>query len=282
MAEVFATPAARRGARIADSFSRSAYERTRPMLSVRQVEKLFGNKDSVTRALAGVSFDVEAGEFVGIMGPSGSGKTTLLNCVSTIDRPTGGSILVAGRDITALNRRELAKFRRDDLGFIFQDSNLLDTLTGFENIALALTVKREPARNVAPKVRSIAKTLGVEAVLEKYPYQMSGGQKQRVAAARAIVADPKLILADEPTGALDSHAAAVMLETLDLLNTQMGATIMMVTHDAFAASFTGRILFIKDGEVFNELRRGDATREDFFARIMEVVAFLGGDASHAA
>lgn len=282
MAEVFATPAARRGARIADSFSRSAYERTRPMLSVRQVEKLFGNKDSVTRALAGVSFDVEAGEFVGIMGPSGSGKTTLLNCVSTIDRPTGGSILVAGRDITALNRRELAKFRRDDLGFIFQDSNLLDTLTGFENIALALTIKREPARNVAPKVRSIAKTLGVEAVLEKYPYQMSGGQKQRVAAARAIVADPKLILADEPTGALDSHAAAVMLETLDLLNTQMGATIMMVTHDAFAASFTGRILFIKDGEVFNELRRGDATREDFFARIMEVVAFLGGDASHAA
>ena len=276
MAEVFATPAAhgRRAGGVAGG--------RQPMLSVRGVEKLFGNKDSVTRALAGVSFDVEAGEFVGIMGPSGSGKTTLLNCVSTIDRVTNGRILVAGRDITGLSRRDLAKFRRDDLGFIFQDSNLLDTLTGFENIALALTIKREPARTVAPKVESIAKKLGVESVLEKYPYQMSGGQKQRVAAARAIVADPKLVLADEPTGALDSRAAAVMLETLEVLNTQMGATIMMVTHDAFAASFTGRVLFIKDGAVFNELRRGDASREDFFARIMEVVAFLGGDASHAA
>ena len=276
MAEAFATPAVH-GRRTGGGTGAP-----QPMLSVRGVEKLFGNKDSVTRALAGVSFDVEAGEFVGVMGPSGSGKTTLLNCVSTIDRVTNGRILVAGRDITGLSRRDLAKFRRDDLGFIFQDSNLLDTLTGFENIALALTIKREPARTVAPKVEAIAKKLGVDSVLEKYPYQMSGGQKQRVAAARAIVADPKLVLADEPTGALDSHAAAVMLETLEVLNTQMGATIMMVTHDAFAASFTSRVLFIKDGAVFNELRRGDASREDFFARIMEVVAFLGGDASHAA
>lgn len=282
MAETFATPATQRASHAADAFSRGAYGSARPMLCVRQVEKLFGNKDSVTRALDGVSFDVEAGEFVGIMGPSGSGKTTLLNCVSTIDRVTNGSILVDGRDITTLSRRQLAKFRRDDLGFIFQDSNLLDTLTGFENIALALTIKREPARSVAPKVQAIAEKLGVSSVLQKYPYQMSGGQRQRVAAARAIVAEPKLILADEPTGALDSHAAAVMLETLEVLNTQMSATIMMVTHDAFAASFASRILFIKDGAVFNELRRGDAPREEFFARIMEVVAFLGGDASHAA
>ena len=282
MAETFATPATQRGPHAAGAFSRGAYGSARPMLSVRQVEKLFGNKDSVTRALDGVSFDVEAGEFVGIMGPSGSGKTTLLNCVSTIDRVTNGGIFVDGRDITTLSRRQLAKFRRDDLGFIFQDSNLLDTLTGFENIALALTIKREPARSVAPKVQAIAEKLGVSSVLEKYPYQMSGGQRQRVAAARAIVAEPKLVLADEPTGALDSHAAAVMLETLEVLNTQMSATIMMVTHDAFAASFASRILFIKDGAVFNELRRGASSREEFFARIMEVVAFLGGDASHAA
>lgn len=274
MAETFAIPAPQRGVH-----GRGAQ---RPLLSVNQVEKIFGSRGSVTHALSGVSFDIEAGEFVGIMGPSGSGKTTLLNCVSTIDKVTSGHIVVAGTDITSLSRRQLAKFRRDDLGFIFQDSNLLDTLTGFENIALALTIKREPARSVAPKVQAIAERLGVESVLEKYPYQMSGGQRQRVAAARAIVADPKLVLADEPTGALDSHAASVMLETLETLNVQMGATIMMVTHDAFAASFAGRILFIKDGLVFNELRRGDAPREEFFARIMEVVAFLGGDASHAA
>lgn len=283
MAEVFATPAAQRGGHAAGSHGGvEGFGARSSMLSVRQVEKIFGSRDSVTHALNGVSFDIEASEFVGIMGPSGSGKTTLLNCVSTIDKVTSGHIFVAGNDITGLSRRQLAKFRRDDLGFIFQDSNLLDTLTGFENIALALTIKREPARNVTPKVQAIASKLGVDSVLEKYPYQMSGGQRQRVAAARAIVADPKLVLADEPTGALDSHAASVMLETLEVLNTQMGATIMMVTHDAFAASFANRILFIKDGLVFNELRRGDARREDFFARIMEVVAFLGGDASHAA
>lgn len=251
-----------------------------PMLSVRDVEKMFGSRDSVTRALAGVSFDVGAGEFVGIMGPSGSGKSTLLNCVSTIDTVTSGHILVGGRDITTLSRRQLAKFRRDDLGFIFQDSNLLDTLTGFENISLALTIKGEPARAIPGKVNAMAARLGVDAVLQKYPYQMSGGQRQRIAAARAMVTDPKLILADEPTGALDSRSAAVMLEIMEMMNQQLGATIMMVTHDAFAASYTNRVLFIKDGAVFNELRRGDETREAFFARIMEVVAFLGGEAGH--
>lgn len=251
-----------------------------PILSVRSIEKVFGSRDSVTHALAGVSFDVAAGEFVGIMGPSGSGKTTLLNCVSTIDVVTSGHIIVGGRDITGMSKRQLAKFRRDDLGFIFQDSNLLDTLTGFENISLALTIKGEPARAIPGKVNAMAARLGVDGVLQKYPYQMSGGQKQRVAAARAMVTDPKLILADEPTGALDSRAATVMLEIMEMMNEQMGATIMMVTHDAFAASYTGRVLFIKDGAVFNELRRGDETRDAFFSRIMEVVSFLGGEAGH--
>ena len=251
-----------------------------PILSVRSIEKVFGSRDSVTHALAGVSFDVAAGEFVGIMGPSGSGKTTLLNCVSTIDTVTSGHIIVGGRDITGMSRRQLAKFRRDDLGFIFQDSNLLNTLTGFENISLALTIKGEPARSIPGKVNAMAARLGVDGVLSKYPYQMSGGQKQRVAAARAMVCDPKLILADEPTGALDSRAATVMLEIMEMMNTQMGATIMMVTHDAFAASYTNRVLFIKDGAVFNELRRGDESRDAFFARIMEVVSFLGGEAGH--
>lgn len=251
-----------------------------PILSVRSIEKVFGSRDSVTHALAGVSFDVAAGEFVGIMGPSGSGKTTLLNCVSTIDTVTSGHIIVGGRDITGMSRRQLAKFRRDDLGFIFQDSNLLDTLTGFENISLALTIKGAAARTIPGKVNAMAARLGVDGVLQKYPYQMSGGQKQRVAAARAMVTDPKLILADEPTGALDSRAATVMLEIMEMMNKQMGATIMMVTHDAFAASYTSRVLFIKDGTVFNELRRGDESRDAFFARIMEVVSFLGGEAGH--
>lgn len=281
MAETFATPSP--SALGADAFSRSNYGAApnhTPILSVRQIEKVFGTRDSITHALAGVSFDVEEGEFVGIMGPSGSGKTTLLNCVSTIDKVTNGRILVAGRDITSLSKNALAKFRRDDLGFVFQDANLLDTLTGFENIALALTIKHEPPSTIPGKVNAIAKNLGVEGVLKKYPYQMSGGQRQRVAAARAIISDPKLILADEPTGALDSRSAQITLETLELMNRQMNATIMMVTHDAFAASFTNRVLFIKDGTLFNEIRKGDTSREDFFSRIMEVIAFLGGDSSH--
>ena len=278
MTEVYATPAS--SAADGASCPASAYG-PRPILSVRQVEKVYGNRDSITHALRDISFDVMPGEFVGIMGPSGSGKTTLLNCVATIDTVTSGHILVDGRDITGLRSRALAKFRRDDLGFIFQDSNLLDTLTGFENIALALTVKGEPASAVKPKVDAIALTLGVTEVLAKYPYQMSGGQKQRIAAARAMVSDPKLVLADEPTGALDSRSATVMLENLDMMNVRLGATIMMVTHDSFAASFAHRILFIKDGAVFNEIRRGDTSRSDFFGRIMEVVTFLGGDVRDA-
>lgn len=278
MTEVYATPAS---SLTQHQTNNTNLHGAQPILSVRQVEKIYGNRDSVTRALDNVTFEVAAGEFVGIMGPSGSGKTTLLNCVATIDTVTSGHILVDGRDITNLRSRALAKFRRDDLGFIFQDSNLLDTLTGFENIALALTIKGEATSMVKPKVEAVAHTLGVNDVLTKYPYQMSGGQKQRIAAARAMVADPKLVLADEPTGALDSKSAQTMLDTLSMMNQQMGATIMMVTHDSFAASFAHRIIFIKDGAIFNELRRGDTARADFFKRIMEVVAFLGGDVRDA-
>lgn len=246
------------------------------LLSVRDVQKVYGSREGITRALDDVSFDICGGEFVGVMGPSGSGKSTLLNCISTIDAVTSGSIILNGRDITQLRSRQLSKFRRDDLGFIFQDANLLDTLTGFENIALALTIKGEKADSVRAKVDRTADLLGVADDLQKYPRQMSGGQRQRVAAARAIVADPKLVLADEPTGALDSRNAAVLLETLEVLNEKLHATIMMVTHDAVAASYADRILFIKDGKLFNKLRRGDSSRTDFYQRILEVQAFLSG------
>ena len=246
------------------------------LLSVRNVSKVYGSREAVTHALDDVSFDIREGEFVGVMGPSGSGKSTLLNCISTIDTVTSGNIILNGLDITQLRSRQLSKFRRDDLGFIFQDANLLDTLTGFENIALALTIKGEKADAVRVKVERTATLLGVTDVLQKYPRQMSGGQRQRVAAARAIVADPKLVLADEPTGALDSRNTAVLLETLDVLNTKLHATIMMVTHDAVAASYADRILFIKDGKLFNELRRGDGARTDVYQRILEVQAFLSG------
>lgn len=278
MTEVYATPPSMLGAASKGSV---AHRDQDTVLSIRRVERVFGSRESVTTALAGISFDVQAGEFVGIMGPSGSGKTTLLNCVSTIDVPTSGQIQVAGTDITRMNKRQLAKFRRDDLGFIFQDSNLLDTLNGRENIALALTIQNESPLRIAAKVDAVAEQLGVSDVLKKFPHQMSGGQRQRVAAARAIVGNPKLVLADEPTGALDSRSSAVMLDALSTMNETLGATIMMVTHDAFAASFTSRVLFIKDGALFNEIRRGSLSREEFYARIMEVVVFLGGGARHA-
>lgn len=253
-----------------------------PTLSVQNIEKVFGGKQNLTHALNGVSFDVAQGEFVAIMGPSGSGKTTLLNCISTIDRPSAGRILVNGSDIIKMSESKLAAFRRNQLGFIFQDSNLLDTLTGGENISLALTIKNTPSAEVPARVQEVADTLGVKGSLNKYPSQMSGGQRQRVAAARAIVTDPSLILADEPTGALDSRNATIMLETLEMLNHNMGATIIMVTHDAYAASFSSRTLFLTDGALFNEIHKSDMYRNDYFNRIMEVVTFLGGEAHHAA
>jgi len=249
------------------------------LLELAHVGKVYGGKDVITKALDDVSLTVRKGEFVAIMGPSGSGKSTLLNCVSTIDTPTSGRITLGGRDITRLRKSDLAKFRRDELGFIFQDSNLLDTLTGFENIALALTLKGEPPKKVEQAVNKIADTLGITEALPKYPQQMSGGQRQRVAAARAVVGGSQLILADEPTGALDSKSSATLLELLEDLNTRMGATILMVTHDAFAASYSSRTVFVRDGRLFNDMSRGSDERSAYYQRIMEVVAFLGGDLS---
>ena len=214
------------------------------------------------------------------MGASGSGKTTLLNCVATIDSPTSGQVLVSGKDVTRMRPAELARFRREELGFVFQDFNLLDTLTAYENIALALTIMGEKPKAILQHVKMVAETLDITDVLKKYPYEMSGGQKQRVACARAIIHNPKLILADEPTGALDSRAARLLLQSFERLNSNLGATIMMVTHDAFTASYCKRILFIKDGRVFNELIRGEMDRKTFFERIIEVVTLLGGDMSN--
>lgn len=247
------------------------------ILKVENIEKYYGNKDNITKAIDNISFRVEKGEFVGIMGPSGSGKTTLLNCISTIDNVTTGSIAIDGDDITRLKGRKLEIFRRDKLGFIFQDFNLLDTMTAFENIALALTIGGKKGKEVESLVKKAAESLGIEDVLSKYPYQMSGGQKQRVAAARAIVNNPKIILADEPTGALDSKSAKMLLNSIEKLNKELEATILMVTHDAFTASYAHRILFIKDGKIFNELVRGEDTRKDFFNKIIDVVTILGGD-----
>ena len=249
------------------------------LLALSHVGKVYGGKGVVTTALDDVSLTVRKSEFVAIMGPSGSGKSTLLNCIATIDAATSGSITLGGRDITRLRRAELAKFRRDELGFIFQDSNLLDTLTGFENIALALTLKGERPQRIEQSVNELARVLGVEEVLQKYPEQMSGGQRQRVAAARAIVGDPQIILADEPTGALDSKSSAVLLEVLESMNARMGATILMVTHDAYAASYSTRTVFVRDGRLFNDISRGNAPRNDYYQRIMEVMAFLGGDSN---
>ncbi|SFD14601.1 ABC transporter ATP-binding protein [Clostridium uliginosum] len=247
------------------------------ILNVQNVEKYYGNKENVTKALDNISFKVEKGEFVGIMGPSGSGKTTLLNCISTIDNVTTGAITIDNDDITRLKNRKLEKFRRDKLGFIFQDFNLLDTLTAYENIALALTIGGKKGKEVDELVKKSAQSLDIFEVLNKYPYQMSGGQKQRVAAARAIVSSPKLILADEPTGALDSKAAKLLLNSIEKLNKELQATILMVTHDAFTASYAHRILFIKDGSIFNELVRGEDSRKEFFNKIIDIVTLLGGD-----
>lgn len=250
------------------------------VLKVEQIEKYFGNKGNVTKAIDDISFAVEKGEFVGIMGPSGSGKTTLLNCISTIDHVTTGHIQINGTDVTKLKGRKLEKFRRDELGFIFQDFNLLDTLSGFENIAIALTIQGRNPKEITQIVEEAAAKLEITSVLNKFPYQMSGGQKQRIASARAIVTNPSIILADEPTGALDSKSSRLLLDAFEKLNDEMKATILMVTHDAFTASYAKRILFIKDGKVFNELIRGGDSRKEFFNRIIEVVTLLGGDTNN--
>ena len=247
------------------------------VLEVKNIEKYYGNKSNLTKAIDGISFNVGEGEFVGIMGASGSGKTTLLNCISTIDRVTAGKIIINNQDITKLKGNKLNKFRREELGFIFQDFNLLDTLTAYENIALALTIQKVNSHEIDKKVKKIAQKLEISEILNKYPYQISGGQKQRVASARAIITNPKMVLADEPTGALDSKSARQLLETFEHLNQKLGATILMVTHDAFTASYAERIIFIKDGKIFNELVKGEDTRKQFFEKIIEVQTLLGGD-----
>ncbi len=234
------------------------------ILCVSNIEKYYGNKGSMTKAIDNISFQVQSGEFVGIMGASGSGKTTLLNCISTIDRVTSGEILVGGRDITRLRGNALNKFRREELGFVFQDFHLLDTLTVYENIALALSIRHVSPREIHKRVLQSAQKLGISEILNKYPYQISGGEKQRTASARALIGGPKLILADEPTGALDSRASRMLLDCFSQINQELGATILMVTHDAFTASYASRILFIKDGRIFTEVRRGTEDRKSFF------------------
>ena len=247
------------------------------ILKIDSIEKYYGNKGNILKAIDDVSFEVQKGEFVGVMGPSGSGKTTLLNVIATIDEVSSGHIYLNGKDLTEINKKEIGRFRRENLGFIFQDFNLIDTLTIHENIALALTINKTNKNEIDGKVNSVAKELGIEEILTKYPYEVSGGQKQRTACARALITNPKLILADEPTGALDSRSAQMLIEMISSLNKDFKATILMVTHDSFTASYCDRILFIKDGKIFTELVRGNNTRKQFFNQILDVVALLGGD-----
>ena len=251
------------------------------ILRIRNIEKYYGNRTNLTKAIDNISFDVNEGEFVAIMGASGSGKTTLLNCIATIDRVSAGHIYVEGNDITELNDKQLAAFRRDKLGFIFQDFNLLDTLTAYENIALALSIQKVNYKEIDRRIREMSVKLGIEEILNKYPYQMSGGQRQRVSATRAIITNPKLILADEPTGALDSKSSKMLLERLQYLNNDISATILMVTHDTFSASYASRVIFINDGKIFNEIIRGNKSRKEFFDEIIDVISLLGGDLSDA-
>ena len=251
------------------------------ILKVKNVEKYYGTKNSLTKAINDISFEVEKGEFVAIMGASGSGKTTLLNCISTIDKVTAGEIFVDGENITKLKGNKLNKFRRDKLGFIFQDFNLLDTLTGYENISLSLSIQNVPYSEQKKGIEDIASKLNITKILNKYPYQMSGGEKQRIASARAIITSPSLILADEPTGALDSKSSKQLLNSFEYLNKELSSTILMVTHDAFTASYATRVIFIKDGKIFNELNKGDMSRKDFFNQIIDVVTLLGGEMNDA-
>ena len=251
------------------------------ILKLDHIQKFYGNEGNVTKAIQDIDFSVQEGEFLGIMGASGSGKTTMLNCISTIDTVSAGHIYLDGTDVTEIKEKAIAKFRRENLGFIFQDFNLLDTLTAYENIALALSIQNVNSREIDKRIKKVAKELDIVNVLNKYPYQMSGGQKQRVASARAIITNPKLILADEPTGALDSKSAKMLLEKFDYLNKELQATILMVTHDAFTASYSSRVIFIKDGKIFNEIIKGTNSRKEFFDKIIDVVTLLGGDLNDA-
>ncbi|MBC1475432.1 ABC transporter ATP-binding protein [Listeria grandensis] len=246
------------------------------ILKAKNVRKVYGSKSTLFPALNSVSLEVHKGEFVGVMGPSGAGKSTLLNVLSTIDKATSGSIEIDGKPFEDMRAKEMAVFRRDKLGFIFQDYNLLDTMTIKDNIALPLSLSKVKTADVEARVAEVMQQFGILELADKYPSQISGGQKQRTAVSRAMVTNPALIFADEPTGALDSKAATNLLESLVQAREARNATIMMVTHDAFAASFCERILFIKDGELFTEIYRGTATRKQFFQKILDVLAMLGG------
>ena len=228
-------------------------------------------------AVKDVSFQIPQGSFVGIMGASGSGKTTLLNLIATIDKPTNGTIRISGQNIVDIPDEAAAEFRRRHLGFVFQEYNLLETLTIYENIALALTIKEVPKESIRPTIQSLSEKLDISAILDKFPYEVSGGQRQRCACARAIVVNPDIILADEPTGALDSHAARQLLDTLVMLCREYGATILMVTHDVMAASYCDRILFMKDGEIKAALNREQENKQTFFADILKKIEWIEGE-----
>jgi len=254
------------------------------VLEVENVSKLYENvstghetENNSVLAVKDVSFQIPHGSFVGIMGASGSGKTTLLNLIATIDKPTNGTIRISGQNIVDIPDEAAAEFRRRHLGFVFQEYNLLETLTIYENIALALTIKEVPKESIRPTIQSLSEKLDISAILDKFPYEVSGGQRQRCACARAIVVNPDIILADEPTGALDSHAARQLLDTLVMLCREYGATILMVTHDVMAASYCDRILFMKDGEIKAALNREQENKQTFFADILKKIEWMGGE-----
>ena len=248
------------------------------LLEIKNITKYYGSGDNVSKALNGVSFTMEQGEFTAVMGASGSGKSTLLNVIATIDRPSSGSILLEGRDIAEMKEQELAAFRRDRLGFIFQEYNLLDTLTVGENIVLPLNLQKRPVRETQDRLQAVAASLEITEQLDKFPRQLSGGQRQRSACARALSTEPALILADEPTGALDSANSKSLMQTFTVMNQRLASTILMVTHDAVVGSYASRILFLKDGKIWNELYRGDRTRQAMYHEILGTMAVLGGEA----
>ncbi len=248
------------------------------LLEIKNITKYYGSSDNVSKALNGVSFSMEQGEFTAVMGASGSGKSTLLNVIATIDRPSSGSILLEGRDIAQMREQDLAAFRRDRLGFIFQEYNLLDTLTVGENIVLPLNLQRKPVKETQDRLQAVAASLEITDQLSKFPRQLSGGQRQRAACARALITKPALILADEPTGALDSANSRGLMQTFTVMNRELDSTILMVTHDAVVGSYASRVLFLKDGKIWNELYRGDRTRQAMYHEILGTMAALGGEA----
>lgn len=247
------------------------------ILRLQDVQRIYETEYSSTTAINNVSFQIAKGSFVGIMGASGSGKSTLLNMIATIDRPTNGTIEINGQSITDISEKELAKFRKEHLGFVFQEYNLIETLTIYENIALALTIKKTHQENIRETIYELAEKLHITTILHKYPYEVSGGQRQRCACARAIVVNPDLILADEPTGALDSNSAKQLLDTFVMLRIKYGATILMVTHDALSASYCDKIFFLQDGEIKEVLEREQATKHSFFTTILEIIARIEGE-----